>query len=143
VRLAAWAGDGLKEGVSLIVYDEVTRWEKYTFGCNELVFNPIRTWLWRGPFTEMFRRFLASGMPLGSKISIEGYIGTYYAIGSAWVLTVANYVAVGLYEGYLDKWYMESWKVWVFIVWVFTIAGNTALAVQRHRTGNTSFFCIV
>jgi hypothetical protein len=54
-------------------------------------------------------------MPLGSKISIVGYIGTYYAIGSAWVLTVANYVAVGLYGGDLDKWYMESWKVWVFL----------------------------
>lgn len=140
VRLAAWAGDGFKEGVSLTVYDELTRWEKYAYGCNELVFNPIRTWLWRGPFTPLLKRFLVSGMPLGSKIGIIGYIGTYYAIGSAWILTLANYVAVGLYEGYLDKWYMESWKMWVFIVLVFTLAGNVALAVQRHRAGTISFF---
>jgi cellulose synthase/poly-beta-1,6-N-acetylglucosamine synthase-like glycosyltransferase len=32
VRLAACAGDGFKEGLSLTVYDEQTRWEKYAFG---------------------------------------------------------------------------------------------------------------
>lgn len=31
VRLAAWAGDGFKEGVSLTVYDELARWEKYAY----------------------------------------------------------------------------------------------------------------
>ncbi|KAL9629118.1 MAG: hypothetical protein Q9164_007014, partial [Protoblastenia rupestris] len=34
IRLANWAGDGFKEGVSLTVYDELARWEKYAFGCN-------------------------------------------------------------------------------------------------------------
>lgn len=29
IRLAAWAGEGFKEGVSLTVYDELARWEKY------------------------------------------------------------------------------------------------------------------
>ncbi len=28
IRLAAWAGEGFKEGVSLTVYDELARWEK-------------------------------------------------------------------------------------------------------------------
>jgi len=48
IRLAAWAGEGFKEGVSLTVYDELARWEKYAYGCNELLFHPIRTWLWKG-----------------------------------------------------------------------------------------------
>lgn len=48
IRLAAWAGDGFKEGVSLTVYDELARWEKYAYGCNELLFHPIRKWLWKG-----------------------------------------------------------------------------------------------
>jgi hypothetical protein len=43
IRLAAWAGEGFKEGVSLTVYDELARWEKYAYGCNELLFHPIRT----------------------------------------------------------------------------------------------------
>lgn len=33
VRYATYCGDGFKEGVSLTVYDELTRWEKYAYGC--------------------------------------------------------------------------------------------------------------
>ena len=139
IRLAAWAGDEFKEGVSLTVYDELTRWEKYAYGCDELVFNPIRTWLWRGPFTALFRCFVTSCIPLGSKISILAYIGTYYAIGAAWIFTTVNYVAVGLYNGYLDKFYIQSWKIWVGIVVVFSAAANLALAVQRYRLGQRPF----
>lgn len=140
VRMAAWAGDGFKEGVSLTVYDELTRWEKYAYGCNELVFHPVKYWFTKGPITPLFRRFLWSRMPIGSKINIISYIGTYYAIGAAWIMTLSNYVAVGLYNGFLDKWYVESWQIWISIIFVFTIAGNVALAVQRHRTSEKNFF---
>lgn len=29
VRLASYHGDGFKEGVSITIYDELARWEKY------------------------------------------------------------------------------------------------------------------
>ncbi|KAH0061617.1 hypothetical protein KCU96_g20535, partial [Aureobasidium melanogenum] len=58
IRLGAWAGEGFKEGVSLTVYDELARWEKYAYGCNELLFNPMRMWIYKGPFTPLFREFL-------------------------------------------------------------------------------------
>lgn len=74
VRLASYHGRGFKEGVSLSIFDELDRWEKYAYGCNELVFNPIYTWLYRGPFTKLFRTFLFSNIQLSSKISICGYI---------------------------------------------------------------------
>lgn len=32
IRLAAWDQGGFKEGVSLTVYDELARWEKYAYG---------------------------------------------------------------------------------------------------------------
>ena len=76
VRLASFHGDGFKEGVSLTLYDELNRWEKYAYGCNELVFNPLHTWLWRGPFTKLFRTFLFSNIQLSSKLSIIGYISS-------------------------------------------------------------------
>jgi hypothetical protein len=41
VRLATYDNGEFKEGVSLTLYDELTRWEKYAYGCNELVFNPM------------------------------------------------------------------------------------------------------
>lgn len=139
IRLAAWAGEGFKEGVSLTVYDELARWEKYAYGCNELLFNPLRTWLWRGPFTPLFRKFLFSNIRITSKITIISYIGTYYAIGAAWILTTANYFAIGWYNGYLDKYYIDSWKVWFSIVIVFNGLGNIALAVMRYRIGERTF----
>lgn len=138
IRLAAWAGEGFKEGVSLTVYDELARWEKYAYGCNELLFHPIRTWLWRGPFTPLFRRFLFSNIRFTSKITIISYIGTYYAIGAAWIMTAANYFAIGWYNGYLDKYYIDSWQVWFSIIIVFNGLGNIALAVMRYRIGERS-----
>ena len=140
IRLAAWAGDGFKEGVSLTVYDELARWEKYAYGCNELLFHPIRTWLWRGPFTPLFRRFLTSNIRFTSKITIISYIGTYYAIGAAWIMTTVNYFAIGFFNGYLDKYYIDSWRVWFSIVIVFNGLGNVALAIMRYRTHERTFF---
>ena len=140
IRLAAWAGAGFKEGVSLTVYDELARWEKYAYGCNELLFHPIRKWIYKGPFTELFRRFLFSNIRFTSKITIISYIGTYYAIGAAWIMTLANYFAVGWFNGYLDKYYIDSWKVWFSIVIVFNGLGNISLAIMRYRIGERSFF---
>jgi hypothetical protein len=138
IRLAAWAGEGFKEGVSLTVYDELARWEKYAYGCNELLFHPIRFWPVRGPFTPLFRRFLFSNIRFTSKITIVSYIGTYYAIGAAWVMTTANYFAIGWFNGYLEAYYVDSWKVWFSILIVFNGLGNVALAVMRYRTGERS-----
>ena len=140
IRLAAYAGDGFKEGVSLTVYDELARWEKYAYGCNELLFHPIRFWLVRGPFTPLFRKFLFSNIPMTSKITIISYIGTYYAIGAAWIMTTANYFAIGWFNGYLDKYYIDSWKVWFSIVIAFNLLGNVALATMHYRIGEKGFF---
>ena len=62
VRFATYCGDGFKEGVSLTVYDELARWEKYAYGCAELMFHPMKYWLVRGPFTKLFLTFLKSNM---------------------------------------------------------------------------------
>ncbi|KAF8250452.1 hypothetical protein K440DRAFT_597252 [Wilcoxina mikolae CBS 423.85] len=140
IRLAAYTGDGFKEGVSLTVYDELARWEKYAYGCNELLFYPIRFWPVHGPFTPLFRKFLFSNIRMTSKITIISYIGTYYAIGAAWIMTTANYFAIGWFNGYLDKYYIDSWKVWFSIVIVFNLLGNVALAIMRYRIGEKSFF---
>ena len=109
VRFATYSKDGFKEGVSLTVYDELARWEKYAYGCSELIFHPFRYWLTRGPFTPLFRMFICSNMPLPSKITIMAYVGTYYAIASAWILTLANYFLVGWYNDHLDH-YCELFK---------------------------------
>ena len=133
LRYAAYTGDGFKEGVSLTVYDELARWEKYAYGCNELLFHPFRYWLQRGPFTPLFKHFIFSVIPLPKKLTICAYIGTYYAIGAAWILTILNYFLTGWYFGLYDKYYLDSFAIYIAVVVVFTALGNLALAVQRHR----------
>ncbi|THZ76381.1 hypothetical protein D6C84_08822 [Aureobasidium pullulans] len=138
VRFASYTGDGFKEGVSLTVYDELARWEKYAYGCSELIFHPLRYWPTRGPFTKLFRTFIMSGMPLPSKPTILSYIGTFYAIGSAWLFTLINYFIVGWFNEVLDKYYLNSFQVYLSIIVVFTALGNVALAILRYRIGEQS-----
>jgi len=140
VRLGGYTGDGFKEGVSLTVYDELARWEKYAYGCNELMFHPIGQWLRKGIITPLFRRFLFSKMPLPSKFTICAYIGTYYAIGSSLPLTLANYFIIGWFNGALDHYYLDSFKIFVSIIYVFTALGNISLAVVRYRSGEKNIF---
>ncbi|KAG0651997.1 hypothetical protein D0Z07_1157 [Hyphodiscus hymeniophilus] len=140
IRLGSYTGNGFKEGVSLTVYDELNRWEKYAYGCNELLFNPFRFWVTRGPFTPLFRKFLCSNIRVTSKITILAYIGTYYAIGAAWILTLVNYFIIGWYNGYLDHYYLDSFKVYFSLILVFSALGNVALAVLRYRLSQKSLF---
>ncbi len=48
-RYITYTGPDFKEGLSLTVHDEITRWRKYAFGCSELVFNPLKQWWYRCP----------------------------------------------------------------------------------------------
>lgn len=102
--------------------------------------------------------FLWSSLQLSSKITVLGYVSSYYALASAFPLTVLNYFIVGWFEGYLDKFYMESWKgshplvymkrnikltyvspiVFLGLLVVFSAAGNISLAIIRYRLGEKS-----
>jgi hypothetical protein len=142
VRLGAYAGLGFKEGVSLTVYDELARWEKYAYGCSELIFHPFKDWVFKGPLTPLFRNFICSMMPLPSKVTMMAYIGTYYALASAFPLTLANYFIIGWFNGYIDHCYLDSFKIYFAIIVVFTGLGNVALAILRYRVEERSLFSV-
>jgi cellulose synthase/poly-beta-1,6-N-acetylglucosamine synthase-like glycosyltransferase len=76
-RWATYSNGGFKEGVSLTPDDELNRWEKYSFGCNELIFNPMKDWWRKGPITEQLRMFVWSPAPLHYKISMLAYMFSY------------------------------------------------------------------
>ena len=63
------------------------------------------------------------------------YIGTHYALASAYILTLVNYLIVGWFNGILDHYYLDSFKIYLAIVIVFTVLRNVALAVLRYREG--------
>jgi hypothetical protein len=82
-------------------------------------------------------------MPLHSKITIMSYIGTYYAIGTAWFFTILNYFLIGFFNGSLDHYYIDSFRVYVALVFVFTIMGNISLAWLRYRVEDRNVFAAV
>lgn len=134
LRYASYTGDGFKEGVSLTVYDELARWEKYAYGCNEIIFHPFQRWLRKGPFTPLFKKFVLCGaIPISHKVSIFAYLGVYYAMAAAFSLTMMNYFLTGWEYGIYDKFYLDSFAAFVSIVAVFTLLGNVALAILRFR----------
>ena len=121
IRLGAYhKGDNaFKEGVSLTVFDELARWQKYAYGCNELLFHPLHKWIYKGPFTEIFIRLLFSNVKTSSKVSILGYVFTYYSMASALPLTTMNYFLQGLIPESLDHCYLDSFKVMFILLIVF------------------------
>ncbi|KAF3397236.1 hypothetical protein DPV78_007304 [Talaromyces pinophilus] len=139
VRLATYDKGEFKEGVSLTAFDELLRWEKYAYGCSELIFHPVYQWIYRGPFTELFRRFLWSNMKVSAKFTILGYIGTYYAIGASLPLSIANYFLTGWIAADLDHSYLPSWDMLCGTLFIFVIVSPIAFAWYRHRLGDKKF----
>ncbi|KID59983.1 hypothetical protein MAN_10233, partial [Metarhizium hybridum] len=135
IRVADYHDNEFKEGVSLTIYDEIARWQKYAYGVNEMIFHPIHRWIYKGPFTPLFYTYITSNIMVSSKISILAYMCSYYALGSAMFLTALNYFIVGWFRDDLASSYLTSWNVLLSLIVVFNAAGPIALAIVRYRTG--------
>ncbi len=95
IRWATYSLGEFEEGVSLTCDDELNRWQKYSFGCSELVFFPFAQWFRHGPITPLFKTFVHSSIPVHSKFTVMAYIFSYYAIACSWFLSVLNYFIKG------------------------------------------------
>lgn len=90
---------GMTEGVTLNVLDEITKMEKYAFGVNELLFNPINQWYSDGFLTDVFIEFiLTNKINIPTKYAIFSYIGSYYALALYPVITFINYISTYTYH---------------------------------------------
>ncbi|CED83368.1 hypothetical protein [Phaffia rhodozyma] len=133
VRWATYSNGGFKEGVSLTCDDELNRWQKYGYGCSELLFYPLKSWFTKGPVTVLFKTFLFSNIPLHSKISVAAYISSYYSISIAAVLCLLNFFLIGILEDVLSSFYLESWKVFLTCIVIFSGAGNICSSIFLYR----------
>lgn len=77
IRWSTYSKGGFKEGVSLTVDDELNRWQKYSYGCSELLFNPFAKWLTKGPINTAIHRFVWCSAPLHYKLAILAYMFSY------------------------------------------------------------------
>ncbi|KAH7890394.1 glycosyl transferase family group 2-domain-containing protein [Phlebopus sp. FC_14] len=128
IRWATYAKGGFKEGVSLTVDDELNRWQKYAYGCSELMFNPFSKWLFKGPINHQIHRFMWSSAPTHYKISMMAYMFSYST------LAVINYILLG-FQFPVDGFYMHSFEIWVATCVVFYGSGNVGYTLLQYRLG--------
>ncbi|KAJ7122674.1 glycosyl transferase family group 2-domain-containing protein [Mycena crocata] len=137
IRWATYSEGGFKEGVSLTVDDELNRWQKYSYGCNELIFNPLIDWWRLGPITKQLRTFIWSDAPVHYKISMSSYMFSYYGIAASTVLSIVNYLVLGFALN-VDGFYMHSFEIWLACMVVFPGAGNIGYTLLEYRLGHRS-----
>ncbi|EIW55944.1 uncharacterized protein TRAVEDRAFT_171869 [Trametes versicolor FP-101664 SS1] len=139
IRWATYSLGGFKEGVSLTVDDELNRWQKYAYGCNELLFNPIIQWWRKGPIAHQIHRFLWSNAPLHYKFSMMSYMFSYYGIAAAITISIVNYILLG-FQFPVDGYYMHSFEIWLSTTIVFIGSGNVGFTLLEYRLGEKSLF---
>ncbi|KAI0809128.1 glycosyl transferase family group 2-domain-containing protein [Irpex lacteus] len=134
IRWATYSEGGFKEGVSLTCDDELNRWQKYSYGCNELIFHPLVQWWYKGPITKQLRIFLWSDAPVHYKVSMMAYMFSYYGLAAAAMLSIMNYLLLGWSET-VDGFYLHSFEVWLACTVVFPGAGNIGFTLLEYRLG--------
>ncbi|CBQ71416.1 conserved hypothetical protein (fragment), partial [Sporisorium reilianum SRZ2] len=142
-RWATYSNNGFEEGVSLTCDDKLNRWQKYAFGCSELVLHRLWEWPFKGPFMPLFKTFLCSSAPIHYKFSASSYIFSYYAIAAAFPMTWALYLVEGWCYPVLDPSFLTPFRIWVAVVVVFTIGGNVSQIIARYRAKVDSLFNLV
>ncbi|KAI0808314.1 glycosyl transferase family group 2-domain-containing protein [Fomes fomentarius] len=156
IRWATYSNRGFKEGVSLTCDDELNRWQKYSYGCNELIFNPLIQWWRKGPITKQLRIFMWSNAPVHYKIGMLSYMFSYYALAGAFILSLMNYFLLGwnlpvsptavpshvraVVDTVLqvDGYYEHSFEIWLACTVVFPGAGNLGFTMLEYRLGSRS-----
>ncbi|THH01974.1 hypothetical protein EW026_g833 [Hermanssonia centrifuga] len=139
IRWATYSQGSFKEGVSLTVDDELNRWQKYAYGCSELLFNPIAQWWKKGPIAHQIHKFLWSNAPMHYKISMMAYMFSYYGIAGSITIALVNYILLG-WEFPVDGFYLHSFEIWLATTVVFFGSGNLGFTLLEYRLGERGLF---
>ncbi|CDU25157.1 uncharacterized protein SPSC_04991 [Sporisorium scitamineum] len=114
--------------------------DKYAFGCSELVFNPLRYWPTRGPFSPLFRTFLWSKCSTAYKFNACSYNFSYWAIASATPLTMVYFFVHGFFSPTLDGAFLPSFQSWLSVLFVFCVGGLFGHVIFKVRAGKATLY---
>ncbi|KAJ7828562.1 hypothetical protein B0H14DRAFT_3466246 [Mycena olivaceomarginata] len=94
----------------LTIDDELNWWQKCSYGCNELIFNLLKDWWHMDPITKQQHTLIWSNASVHYKISMLSYMFLYYAIATSTVLSILNYLLLGLALN-VEGFYMNSFDI--------------------------------
>jgi len=135
IRWSTYSKGDFKEGVSLTINDELNRWQKYAYGCSELLFNPLVQWWRKGPINAQIHRFMWCNAPIHYKISMLSYMFSYYGIAASITIGIINYVLLG-FQFPVDAFYLHSFEIWLATVVVFFGSGTLGYTLLEYRLGH-------
>jgi cellulose synthase/poly-beta-1,6-N-acetylglucosamine synthase-like glycosyltransferase len=121
-----------QEGISLTYDDEMKKYSKFAYGASEIMFNPLRKWIKNGVINHHFKRYLKSKIPFATKLSLTGYLMTYFAIASTIIIIPLNMVG----ECYIDSWndiLIDSIFIQIFSLVVFSLFTPFTTLVLRWK----------
>lgn len=142
IRWATYSDGGFKEGVSLTVDDELNRWQKYSYGCSELIFNPLISWWRLGPINKQLRTFVWSDAPVHYKFTMMSYMFSYYGIAASAALSTANYFLLG-FNIQVDGYYLHSFEMFLAVIAVFPGLGNFGYILLEYRLGHRNLLDVL
>ncbi|KAF7344069.1 Glycosyltransferase family 2 protein [Mycena venus] len=122
-------------GVSLTIEDELNRWQKHSYGCSQLIFNPLIDWWRLGPITKRLRTFYWSDAPVHYKISMSTYMFSYYGIAASAILSVINYLSFVLNVSGFSS---HSFEIWLMCTVAFPVAVSLGYTLLEYRLGHRS-----
>lgn len=136
---------GFKEGVTLNVIDEISKFSKYAYGVSEIMFYPFMEWRQHGIFSDLFKRLIVTkNIPIFVKFSIISYLGIYYAMALSPIITIINYFMYQyneLYQIWIDR-VIENIIIGVLLFFVLTPISNIVVRNRHGLPSNSLGFII-
>ncbi|KAH7869394.1 glycosyl transferase family group 2-domain-containing protein [Lentinula edodes] len=143
LRWARYSQGGFEGGVSLTMVDELARWQKYVYGCDEIIFNQLIKWWRHGRISKQLREFMQSAAPvhykIGESLRMSSCMFSYYGIVAATIGSILNYLLLGLGPD-LDRFYLHSFEILLACVVVFPSLGNLGFTMLEYRLGHRSIW---
>ncbi|WIA41540.1 hypothetical protein OEZ86_008910 [Tetradesmus obliquus] len=126
-RYVMYTGEEFQEGISLTYMDEVVKFKKFAYGACELLFNPFREWISKGPINKKFRLYMANkNIRWYQKSSMLAYLSSYLAMASAFYFCVLEGVMSVVDASWHDYFMMRGFDVMLTCTIIFAGIGTFA-----------------
>ncbi|CAN0057476.1 unnamed protein product [Heterosigma akashiwo] len=134
-RYCVYTGSAFQEGISLSFHDEMMRLKKFTYGACETIFTaaPSIKETKLALLSPLFKKFLqCKNVPFASKINIISYLGSYFAMASAFLFLVFWMTGLAFFPGALAS-LQRPLEIWTTVVFVFSFFVPISTVVMQHR----------
>ena len=108
---------------------------RYAYGCNEIIFNPLIQWWYKGPISDQLKGFVWSQAPVHYKVGMMAYMFSYYGIAATTVGSILNYFLLGL-APQVDVFYLHSFETFLACTTVFPWLGTAGFTLLEYRIGH-------